>query len=64
MQTISSAAGTRLARAQHRLDVYPSDEISDPFDPEHGADVDEWVEAATQVGKELIAQGFADMEGE
>ena len=64
MQMITSSAGTRLAKAQHRLDTYPVDEVANPFDPEHGAALDEWVEAATALGGELIAAGYHDLDGE
>jgi len=63
MQMITSAAGTRLAKAQRALDAYSIDDLGNPYDTNYEALLDEWIEAATALGNELIEQGYHDLDG-
>lgn len=60
MKTISSQAGTRLARAKAALDQ-AQDELDTDRMVIAGYDFDQ---AARAVADELVAQGFADCEGD
>lgn len=67
MQMISSAAGTRLAKAKASLDAIdtsrPAIHLSEKETQEIVETSWEWAQAAAAVADELIEQGFHEMEG-
>jgi len=60
MQMISSAAGTRLARAKVALDKLHD---RGPHDLDADDAWDEYVNAAEDLADELVAQGFHALDG-